>query len=294
MTPQSDPVEISVVIPALNESTRIGAVLEGLAQVLADRTHEILVIDDGSEDETGEIARAAGARVIRQAYRKGNGAAIKRGIREAAGQVIVLMDADGQHKPEDLPRLLEAVQNCDMAVGARTKGSSQKAHRWAANRLFSAVASYLAGERIPDLTSGFRAIRAPIAKRYVDLLPNTFSYPSTLTVTLARSGYTVVHVPIVAAQRAAGSRSKIRPASDGFRFLLILAKVGVGLAPFRIFFPMSMVFLMLGLGWYSYTYVTANRFTNMSLLLLCTSVIIFMLGLVADQIAQLRRERRDD
>ncbi len=294
MTSEPASPQVSVILPALNESMRISAVLQGLAAVLVDKPHEILVIDDGSSDDTGEIATKLGARVIRQAYRKGNGAAIKRGIREAKGEIIVLMDADGQHKPEDLPRLLEALNTCDMAVGARTKGSGQKAHRWAANRLFSAMASYLASERIPDLTSGFRAIKASLAKRYVDLLPNTFSYPSTLTITLARSGYTVVHVPIVAAQRAQGSKSKIRPLSDGLLFLIILIKVGVGLAPFRIFFPVSILIGMLGLGWYAYTFINYNRFTNMSMLLLCTAIIIFMMGLVADQIAQLRRERRDD
>jgi hypothetical protein len=176
-----------------------------------------------------------------------------------------------------------------MAVGARTRGSGQQAHRWAANRLFSWIASYLAGERIADLTSGFRALRADLAKRYVDLLPNTFSYPSTLTVTLARSGYTVVHLPIVA-QRRQGS-SKIHPLADGLRFLFILLKVGVGLVPFRVFLPLSLVFFGLGMGWYAHTFVCYRKFTNMSALLFCTAVIIFMMGLVAEQIASLRRER---
>jgi hypothetical protein len=202
------------------------------------------------------------------------------------------MDADGQHNPEDIPHLIKEMENHDMVVGARSKGTGQKPHRWAANRLFSGIASYLASERIPDLTSGFRAIRAEVAKRYVDLLPNTFSYPSTLTVTLARAGYVIEHVPIVAGKPA--GRSKIRPASDGLRFLFILLKVGVGLAPFRVFFPVSLLLFLSGLGWYVYTLVTAGRFTNMSALLLCTAVIIFMLGLMAEQIAQLRRERRDE
>ena len=283
---------MTVVIPALDESSAIAALLDEIVQVLEGKSFELLVIDDGSRDETAKIATDHGARVIKHAYRKGNGAAIKRGIREAQGEIILMMDADGQHPPSEIPRLLEALTDHDMAVGARAKGSGQKAHRWAANRFFSLLASYLAAERIPDLTSGFRAIRAVVAKRYVDLLPNTFSYPSTLTVTLARAGYTIAHVPIVAGQSKSGS--KIRPPTDGARFILILLKVGVGLSPFRVFFPLSLLLLLLGLGWYAYTFIQYNRFTNMSLLLLCTAVIIFMLGLVAEQIAQLRRERRDE
>jgi glycosyltransferase involved in cell wall biosynthesis len=292
MTEPSSGPELTVVLPAHNEGAALDGLLSRLKKVLADRTCEILVVDDGSEDGTAGIGEKHGVRVVRHARRMGNGAAVKRGIREAAGKIVVMMDADGQHNPEDIPRLLEAMQKCDMVVGARTKGTGQKAHRWAANRLFSAIASYLASERIPDLTSGFRALRADVARRYVDLLPNTFSYPSTLTVTLARAGYVIEHVPIVASKPA--GKSKIRPASDGLRFLLILLKVGVGLAPFRVFFPLSLLLFLAGLGWYVYTFVTMNRFTNMSALLLCTSIIIFMLGLVAEQIAQLRRERRDE
>lgn len=292
MAEQPSGPELTVVLPAHNEEAALDGLLARLKKVLADRTYEIVLVDDGSGDRTAEIGEKHAVRVVRHARRMGNGAAVKRGIREARGKVIVLMDADGQHNPEDVPRLVEGMQKHDMVVGARTRGTGQKAHRWAANRLFSAMASYLASQRIPDLTSGFRAVRADIAKRYVDLLPNTFSYPSTLTVTLARAGYVIDHVPIIAAKPA--GKSKIRPASDGLRFLFILLKVGVGLAPFRVFFPLSLLLFLTGLGWYIYTFVTLNRFTNMSALLLCTSIIIFMMGLVAEQIAQLRRERRDE
>ncbi len=285
-------LELSVILPALNESAVLGELLDRLAAVLGDTSHEILVIDDGSSDDSASIGREHGVRVIRHPYSKGNGAAVKRGIREARGKAVLLMDADGQHPPEEIPRLLSALADCDMAVGARARGSAQKVHRWAANRFFSMLASYLAGERIPDLTSGFRVIRAEIAKRYVDLLPNTFSYPSTLSVTLARAGYTISHVPIVTERSRSGS--KIKPSSDGLRFIVILLKIGVGLTPFRVFLPLSLILFLLGMGWYAYTLATVHRFTNMSLLLLCTSVIIFMLGLVAEQIAQLRRERRDE
>jgi glycosyltransferase involved in cell wall biosynthesis len=290
---EKDPgIEVSVILPALNEAESLKELLPRIAGALKDRKYEILVVDDGSSDGTGEAAAQAGARVLSNPYRKGNGAAVKRGIREARGKILVLMDADGQHQPEDLPKLLAALPEHDMAVGARTKGSGQQPHRWAANRLFSLFASYLAGERIPDLTSGFRAIKAPLARRYVEMLPNTFSYPSTLTITLAKTGYTIAHLPIVTRPRL--GRSKIRPLSDGLRFLQILMKVGVSLSPFRLFFPVSLLFLLCGLGWYAYNYLVHNRFTNMSVFLLCTAVILFMMGLVAEGIAQLRRERRDE
>jgi glycosyltransferase involved in cell wall biosynthesis len=292
MADQNSTLDLSVVLPALNEEASLDSLLTELKTVLADINHEILLINDASTDQTPQIGEKHGVRVITQPYCKGNGAAIKRGIREAKGKIILMMDADGQHNPKDIPKLLSAIETHDMAVGARSKGTRQQVHRWAANRMFSMLASYLAGEHIPDLTSGFRAIRAEIAKRYVELLPNTFSYPSTLTVTLARAGYTIAHVPIIAGKRQ--GKSKIRLASDGLRFLLIILKVGVGLAPFKIFFPTSLATFLLGLGWYIYTYLESSRFTNMSLLLFCTSVIILMMGLVAEQIALLRRERRDE
>jgi glycosyltransferase involved in cell wall biosynthesis len=289
--PPPPEVEVTIVLPALNEAESLEELLPRIARAMAGRSHEILLVDDGSRDGSGEIALRHGARVVRHPYRKGNGAAVKRGIREARGRLLVLMDADGQHRPEDVPRLLDALAEHDMAVGARARPGDQQAHRWAANRLFSVLASYLAGERIPDLTSGFRALPTALARRYADLLPNTFSYPSTLTVSLARAGYTLAHVPVLVERRA--GRSKIRPLSDGLRFLFILLKVGVGLAPFRVFFPLSLLLLAAGLGWYGYTFATGHRFTNMSLLLLCTAVIIFMMGLVAEQVAMLRRDRRE-
>ncbi|NMB74669.1 MAG: glycosyltransferase family 2 protein [Myxococcales bacterium] len=283
---------VSVVLPAHDEAPSLTALLPAIEKALSGQTHEILLVDDGSTDDTAALAGRLGARVLRQPYRKGNGAAVKRGIREAQGEIVLLMDADGQHDPADIPRLLEAVKTHDMAVGARARGSAQAPHRFVANRLFSLFASYLAGERIPDLTSGFRAVRAPLAKRFVELLPNTFSYPSTLTLLLARCGFTIAHVPILAHARA--GKSKIRPLADGLRFLQILLKVGVSVAPFRVFLPVSLIFFLLGLGWYVYRYATEQRFTNMSVFLLCTAVIVFMMGLLAEGIAQLRRERRDE
>lgn len=284
--------EITVVIPAHDESESITAVVEEVRRVLEGRSLEVLVVDDGSSDKTGELAASAGARVFRHPYCKGNGAAIKRGIREARGELLVFFDGDGQHPPEYIPALLEQLDHYDLVVAARTTESRQRWHRRLANWFFSRLASYLTGERVADLTSGFRALRRELARRYVDLLPNGFSYPSTLTVVLSRAGYTVRHLPVTC--RPAARPSKIRPLRDGLRFLFILLRIGVGFAPARVFFPISLLLFLLGAGWYSYTFITARRFTNMSLLLFCTSIIVFMLGMVAEQIAALRRQRREE
>ncbi len=284
--------EISVIIPAHNEQETVADVIEKVGKALSGRDFEILVIDDGSADGTAERAERAGARVVSHPYPKGNGAAIKRGIREARGRRLVMLDADGQHPPESIPELLQHAERYDMVVASRTPASRQRLHRRVANWFFSRVASYIAAEPVADLTSGFRTLPRELALRYVDLLPNGFSYPSTLTVVLARAGYTILHHPVTC--NPAPRPSNIRPLRDGLRFLLILLRVGVGFAPARIFLPLAGFLFLLGCGWYGYTYAVSRRFTNMSLLLFCTAVIIFMLGLVAEQIAALRRQRRED
>ena len=252
---------------------------------------EIIVVDDGSSDGSAAAAMAAGANVVRHPYNIGNGAAVKSGMRAAKGKVIVLMDGDGQHKPEDIPRLLAGVEIFHMVVGARAKGSKLRIHRNLANVLYNLLASYVTRFKVEDLTSGFRVMRRRDALRFIDLLPNTFSYPTTLTLAFLRSGLTVKYVPIQTLYRA--GQSKISLVTDGILFLLIITKIATLFAPFRVFLPVSVFFLLVGLGNYVYTYVTQNRFTNMSAFALSTAVIIFMLGLISEQIALLRMERQE-
>ena len=284
------PEQISVVLPACNEAAAIARVVAGARTVLGPQA-EILVVDDGSTDATAAEAERAGAVVVRHPYRIGNGAAVKTGLRRARGAVIVLMDADGQHDPRDLPKLLAALETHDMAVGARQAGSAGGPHRRLANAIYNGFASYITGRPIADLTSGFRAIRSDVVRPLMYLLPNTFSYPTTLTLAVLRVGRSLAYVPITAQPRA--GRSKIRLAVDGSRFFLIILKVATLFAPLRVFLPMSVGCLALGLAHYSYTFQTAQRFTNMSTLLLTTGVTIFLLGLVAEEIAQLRFERSE-
>ena len=283
-------VETSIIVPVYNEAANLKTLL-GQIHGLELPKCEIIVVDDGSSDGSAAAAMAAGANVVRHPYNIGNGAAVKSGMRAAKGKVIVLMDGDGQHKPEDIPKLLAGVEIFHMVVGARAKGSKLRVHRNLANVLYNLLASYVTRFKVEDLTSGFRVMRRRDALRFIDLLPNTFSYPTTLTLAFLRSGLTVKYVPIQTLYRA--GQSKISLVTDGILFLLIITKIATLFAPFRVFLPVSVFFLLVGLGNYVYTYVTQNRFTNMSAFALSTAVIIFMLGLISEQIALLRMERQE-
>jgi glycosyltransferase involved in cell wall biosynthesis len=280
--------QVSIVIPVFNEAARLGETLSAIRE-LHLASSEIIVIDDGSTDGSAEVAMTGGANVVRHPYNIGNGAAIKSGIRAAHGRLLVLMDGDGQHKPEDIPRLLAEAKHYHMVVGARAKGSKLRFHRYVANLIYNLLASYVTRFRVKDLTSGFRVLSRLDALRYIDLLPNTFSYPTTLTLAFLRSGLTVKYVPIQTLYRA--GQSKISLVSDGVRFLLIITKIATLFSPFRVFLPVSIFFFLAGMTNYVYTYVTTHRFTNMSVFLLTTAVIVFMLGLISEQIALLRMER---
>lgn len=287
--PQIRP-RVTVVIPAYNEAMNLGALVARTRAVMGPAI-EILVVDDGSDDDGGRIAKEAGAAVIRHPYRMGNGAAIKTGIRSARGDILVMMDGDGQHNPNDIPRLVEAIGTYDMAVGARTGESQSDVHRWIGNRAYNLFAGYLTGRPILDTTSGFRAIKTRLARRFVYLLPNAFSYPTTLTMATIRSGHSVTFVPIVTFRR--GGRSKLRPFRDGVRFLVIMFKIATLYSPIKVFVPLSALSFLVGLGYYLYTYLTLHRFTNMSALLFMNAVLIFLMGLVSEQIAQMRFERSE-
>jgi len=286
----ANPVATSIIVPVYNEAENLQKLL-GQIHALGLPDCEIIVVDDGSSDGSADIAMAAGAHVVRHPYNIGNGAAVKSGMRAATGRWIVLMDGDGQHKPEDIPKLLAGAETFHMIVGARAKGSKLRMHRNLANMLYNLLASYVTRFKVEDLTSGFRVMRRRDALRFIDLLPNTFSYPTTLTLAFLRSGLTVKYVPIQTLYRA--GQSKISLITDGILFLLIITKIATLFSPFRIFLPVSLFFFLGGLANYIYTYVTQNRFTNMSVFALTTSVIIFMLGLISEQIALLRMERQE-
>ena len=284
-----DRYRLSIVIPVFNEAENLARLIRQIFALQLPAA-EIIVVDDGSTDGSADVAIAAGANVVRHPYNIGNGAAIKSGIRAAKGKLLLFMDGDGQHRPEDIPKLLAASDTYHMVIGARAKGSKLRLHRYAANSLYNLLASYVTRFKVRDLTSGFRVLSRPDGLRFIDLLPNTFSYPTTLTLAFLRSGLTVKYVPIQTLYRS--GQSKISLLADGVRFLLIITKIATLFSPFRVFLPVSAFFFFTGLGYYLYTYVTQHRFTNMAVFLLTTAVIVFMLGLVSEQIALLRMEQR--
>lgn len=275
---------VSIVLPAKNESAAIGKTIAQIQQLRL--AHEIIVVNDGSTDNTLEMAEQAGAKVINHPYSKGNGAAIKTGARTVTGDIIIFMDADGQHDPQDIPRLLEKInQGYDLVVGARQKGSQASVGRGIANSLYNSLATYMTEQKVEDLTSGFRVVRADKFREFLYLLPNGFSYPTTSTMAFFRAGYSVTYVPIHAAKRI--GKSHIQPLKDGVRFFLIIFKIATLFSPLKMFLPIAVLLFMMATGWYGYTLYEYSRFTNMSALLYTGSIMIFLMGLISEQITAL-------
>ena len=281
--------KISVIIPAYNEADTIGDLVSSIRSLYP--AAEIIVIDDGSSDSTADVAKVAGAEVFSHPYNIGNGAAIKSGIRVAKGNILVFMDGDGQHNPEDIARLIENIPLYDMVVGARSVGDQASLGRALGNKLYNWFASYVAKFSIKDLTSGFRAVKATVARNFLYLLPNTYSYPTTLTLGVLRSGMSVKYIPIKARKRKTG-RSNIKLIHDGVRFFMIITRICTLYSPMRVFLPVSFLMFLTGVINYIYTFLTRSRFTNMSVFLFVTAIIVFMMSLISEQICQMRFERR--
>ncbi|PWK84784.1 glycosyltransferase family 2 protein [Fulvimonas soli] len=279
---------LSIILPAKNEGAALAGLLPRLCAARPDA--EIIVVDDGSADDTRALCQAAGVTCLSSPYSMGNGAAIKRGARAASGDVLVFMDGDGQHDPADIARLLAKLdEGYDMAVGARDWDSQAGVGRGVANTLYNWLATRMTGHVVADLTSGFRAVRADKFREFLYLLPNGFSYPTTSTMAFFRSAYPVAYVPIKAAQRI--GRSHIRPLRDGLRFLLIIFKIATLYSPLKLFAPASVLFFLLGCTNYAWTFVREGRLTNMSALLWSAAVIVFLIGLVSEQITALMYRR---
>ena len=283
--------DISIIIPTHNESETIGNMVYKIKDLYPD--FEVIVINDGSSDNTADIAKEAGAIVYSHPYNIGNGAAVKSGIRIASGDVLVFMDGDGQHDPEDIEKILKYFPDYDMVVGERSREDQVSLFRGIGNSMLNRLAGYVAKFSIKDLTSGFRAVKAEIAHNLLYLLPNTYSYPTTMTLGVLRSGRSLRYVPIHVKKREKG-KSNISLFRDGVRFFMIITKICALYSPFRIFLPVSFFIFLIGFFYYLYTYFTAGRFTNMSALLFTTSIIVFFMGIISEQISQMRFERSED
>ena len=285
----ADPAAVSVVVPAFNEEPAIGGLVRALRE--GAPWHEIIVVDDGSSDATEARAREAGASVVRHPYNKGNGAAVKTGIRRATGEYVLIVDGDGQHQAADAARLVARLGEYDLVIGARSTGTQATQMRLLGNAALNWLAGYLSGRTIPDLTSGFRGARRSQLREFLHLLPNGFSTPTTTTLAFIKAGYNVCFEPIEAAQRV--GHSKIRLARDGVKFLLIVMKIVTLYSPFRVFLPISLASFLLGAGYAAWTIATQSHVTNSSVLLIMLAVIVFLVGLVSEQIAALRFEGRE-
>ncbi|OQY04598.1 MAG: glycosyl transferase [Desulfobacteraceae bacterium 4572_123] len=282
-------LKISVIIPAYNEGDIIGDIVSGIKVMYPD--FEVVVINDGSTDDTAGAAEKAGATVYNHPYNIGNGAAIKSGIRVATGDILVFMDGDGQHSPEDIAKLLHYLPEYDMVVSARSLGDQASLGRAFGNKIYNWFASYVAKFAIKDLTSGFRAVKAKVARDFLYLLPNTYSYPTTLTLGVLRTGLSLKYIPIKIHERKTG-KSNIKMLGDGVRFFMIIIRICTLYSPMRVFLPVSFAMFLLGLANYLYTFITRSRFTNMSVFLFVAAIIVFMMSLISEQICQMRFERR--
>ena len=285
----AEPSGTSVVVPAFNEERAIGALVAALRSGPA--WHEIIVVDDGSSDATAERAREAGARVVRHPYNKGNGAAVKTGIRSASGDYVLIIDGDGQHRAADAARLVSRLGEYDLVIGARSASTQASWARRMGNAALNRLASYLTSREVPDLTSGFRGARREHLREFLHLLPNGFSTPTTTTLAFIKAGYNVCFEPVEADARV--GQSKIKLARDGTKFLLIVLKIVTMFSPLRVFLPISLAAFLIGAGYAAWTIATQSHVTNSSVLLIMLSVVVFLVGLVSEQIAALRFEGRE-
>jgi glycosyltransferase involved in cell wall biosynthesis len=285
-----NPEQISVIIPAFNEAATIGDLVGRIFAVGPE--WQVLVVDDGSNDDSAQKAAQAGADVVVHPYNLGNGAAVRSGVEAAKGEVVVLMDGDGQHPPEEIPRLLEHIGPYDMVVGARTKRSTVSSFRTFGNRMLIAVAQWLTGRRIPDLTSGFRAIKRSVYMQYAHLMPLSYSYPTTITIATLRGGQFVLFLPLDAITRRQGGESNIKPFKDGLKFVHIIFRIIMTFSPMRIFLPLGGLLIAAGAVMGVYQLSVTGGFRSTTVMLVLGGVFISAFGLLADQIAALRRLRK--
>ena len=277
---------VSVVIPAFNEAGAITGVVDAIKA--AGDWREIIVVDDGSSDATGALARGAGAIVVTHPYNKGNGAAVKSGIRRATGDYVLIVDGDGQHHAADAVRLVTRLGEYDLVIGARSPATQATFIRRAGNGALNWFASYLTGTSIRDLTSGLRGARREHLLEFLHLLPNGFSTPTTTTLAFIKAGHNVTFEPTNARSRVGAS--KIKLARDGAKFFVIILKIVTIFSPLRVFLPIAAAAFLVGVAYGIWNVAVHSRIPNGAVLLILFSVVVFLVGLVSEQISALRTE----
>ena len=282
---------LTVIVPIYNERERVIDTLSRILAVPLDT--EVLAVDDCSSDGSSELVEQfakehPSVRVFHHPYNMGNGATVKTGLRNARAPFVMIADADGQHPPEEIPRFFEKVQDYDLVVGQRATGTEATLFRNFGNWVFNTFASYVAGCRIPDLTCGMRAMKRDIALEFIDLFPNGFSLSATSTLSVIKAGYSIAWIPIKSPKRA--GKSKIRPLTDGSKFLLIIVRIAVFFKPLRVFLPISLFALFLGILDFTVTVISEGRIhiSPFAGLMFQSFLLIFLMGLMSEQIANLR------
>jgi len=281
-------VNVAVVLPVYNEAECIGGLIERIKKV--NSAFEVIVVDDASGDNSAQVARSAGARVVTHPYNRGNGASIKTGVRSTDRDIVVLMDADGQHNPEDIPGLLKFLPEYDMVVGARSRNAKVSKYRGLGNFLLKKIAEFLSEHKIADLTSGFRAVKRAKFLEMIYLLPERYSYPTTITIAFFKSGLLIKYVMLDTIGRRSKGASNIKPIRDGLRIIKIILRIIMLFDPQKVFFPLSMFLIFSGLVFAAYTIICFASIRNFSVTMILAGIFTFLFGLLAEQISLLRRD----
>lgn len=280
---------ISIIIPAYNEEAGIQGTLKSLIDNKFHELYEVIIIDDGSTDKTAELVRQYPVRLIQHNVNKGYGAALKTGIRKAQGDIVIIMDSDGQHDPKYVEQLSEMIGNYDMVIGTRSAASFQVKNRQLGKKLIRIVGEYLVEQKLPDYNSGFRAFHKKTIERMLHIMPNGFSFSTTSTLAYLKEGFTIGTFPIDVRARE-GRRSNVKFFKDGGKTIMLIIRIIMLFNPLKIFLPVSLLLTSIGAVFGVYGFIMFSRFSNGAILLAFTGILLFFIGLIADQIAILNRK----
>lgn len=291
---EEEKIDLSIIVPAYNEETGLDSVLKKLVPVAREHNWPTIVVDDGSDDGTADVARKYEyCTLIQQPYNKGYGAAIKTGVRQVNTEFIMMIDSDGQHNPDDIPKLLNEADKYDMIIGERQKDSQFQLKRRPGKKILSMTANFLSGVNIPDLNCGFRLIRLSAFKEFLHIYPNGFSISTTSTIAFLQGAYSVKWVPITTLERV-GRKSNVSMVKDGLATIMLIVRAVTLFNPLKVFLPASFFVFMFGLLWASYGVMVFGRFPNIAIVIMIFGFLLFFFGILADLISMIRRKSPDE